>query len=279
MPLPLKAGYNFNYARTWHPPFFEMNAAEAYTDFYGLSFLISGEVLTYSTECATILGEGDISFLLKNRYCRSTYISDKPRENILLKFTDNMVSELLPILGVDNFNDYFEDHPTYIHLTRPKREKVSAIMKEMETEWNSYNEYSEILLKGLLHRLLVLLLKEHSPDEAAQTPDPKKNVCLFQAIEYVKAHLHESPSLKKAAEHANISASYLSKIFISQLHTPYSTFLLNEKILYAQKLLAGSSLTMEEIADKAGFSSNTYFSDCFKRRTGLTPLQFRKSYN
>ena len=135
-------------------------------------------------------------------------------------------------------------------------------MKEMEMEWNSYNEYSEILLKGLLHRLLVLLLKEHSPDEAAQTPDPKKNVCLFQAI-----------------EHANISASYLSKIFISQLHTPYSTFLLNEKILYAQKLLAGSFLTMEEIADKAGFSSNTYFSDCFKRRTGLTPLQFRKSYN
>ena len=56
-----------------------------------------------------------------------------------------MVSELLPILGVDNFNDYFEDHPTYIHLTRPKREKVSAIMKEMEMEWNSYNEYSEIL--------------------------------------------------------------------------------------------------------------------------------------
>jgi AraC-like DNA-binding protein len=43
-------------------------------------------------------------------------------------------------------------------------------------------------------------------------------------------------------------------------------------------MLVGSSQTMEEIAEKAGFSSNTYFSDCFKRVTGVTPLQFRKSY-
>jgi len=41
MPLPLKKGYNFNFAHVFHPPFFEMNAAEAYTDFYGLSFLLS----------------------------------------------------------------------------------------------------------------------------------------------------------------------------------------------------------------------------------------------
>lgn len=279
MPLPLKNGYNFNYARVWHPPFFEMTAAEAYTDFYGISFITSGDTLVYSTECATPLHKGDLSFTPKYRYYRSTYISDKPREHILLKFTDDMVSGLLPVLEVNNFNDYFIDHPANIHLTKPEQEKALAIMNEIKQEWDSYNEYSEILLKGLLHKLIVLALKEHSVGEIEPAPDPQKNVCLFNAIEYVKAHLHESPSLKATAEHADISASYLSKIFISHLHTPYSTFLLNEKILYAQKLLASSSLTMEEIADQAGFSSNTYFSDCFKRITGTTPMQFRKSYN
>lgn len=278
MPLPLKDGYNFNYARVCHPPFFEMTAAEAYTDFYGLSFLLSGDVLVYSTECATILHAGDINFAPKYRYYRSTYVSDKPREHILLKFTDRMVSELLPVLGVDNFNDYFNDHPANLHLAKAEQETVSAIMKEIETEWNTYNEYSEILLKGLLHQLIILLLKDHVKGEIDPAPDPQKNICLFNAIDYVETHLSESPSLKKTAEYANISASYLSKIFVTHLHTPYSTFLLNEKILYAQKLLAGSSLTMEEIARQAGFSSNTYFSDCFKRITGSTPLQFRKSY-
>lgn len=278
MPLPLKNGYNFNYARVWHPPFFEMNAAEAYTDFYGLSFLTSGELLIYSTECTIVLREGDINFTPKYRYYRSSYLSDKPREHILLKFTDNMVDSLLPILGVDNFNDYFIDHPANIHLTRQEQENVRSILLEIEQEWNSYNEYSEILLKGLLHKLIILCLKEHSLDEIEPAPDPQKNVCLFNAIEYVKTHLHESPSLKETAEYVNISASYLSKIFISHLHTPYSTFLLNEKLLRAQKLLAGSDLSMEEIARQSGFSSNTYFSDCFRRMTGTTPLQFRRSY-
>ncbi|MDE5933779.1 MAG: AraC family transcriptional regulator [Lachnospiraceae bacterium] len=278
MPLPLKNGYNFNYARIWHPPFFEMTAAEEYTDFYAVSYLINGEILVYSPDFTKILHEGDISFNLKNCYCRSSYISDKPRENILLKFTDSMIIELLQLFNVEKFDDIFIDRPTNIHLPKEVQEEVLSIMNEIEQEWNSYNEYSEILLKGLLHRLIILFLNEPYDGSREPMPEPKKNICLFNAIEYIKANLHDSPSLNKTAEHINISASYLSKIFVNQLHTPYSAFLLNEKILRAQKLLAGSELTMEEIARQAGFSSNTYFSDCFKRMTGTTPLQFRRSY-
>lgn len=278
MPLPLKNGYNFNYARVWHPPFFEMNAAEEYTDFYAVSYLVSGEILVFSPDYTKILQEGDISFNLKNCYCRSSYVSDRPRESILLKFTDSMISELLDLFHVEKFDDIFINRPTTIHLHREEQKEVLSIMNEIELEWNSYNEYSELLLKGLLHKLIILCLKEHGADEMEPVPDPQKNVCLFNAIKYVKTHLHESPSLKETAEYVNISASYLSKIFVSHLHTPYSTFLLNEKILRAQKLLAGSDLTMEEIARQTGFSSNTYFSDCFRRTTGTTPLQFRRSY-
>ena len=278
MPLPLKAGYNFNYAHVIHPPFFEMTAAEEYTDFYAVSYLISGETLIYSPDYTTIIHEGDISFTLKHHYSRSSYVSDRPREHILIKFTDSMVAELLSMLNVEKFDDIFIDRPASIHLSRADRKEVQTIMSEIEQEWNAYNEYSEILLKGLLHKLIILCLNKPYDDEVEPIPEPKKNICLFNAIEYVKTHLHESPSLNETAEHINISASYLSKVFISQLHTPYSTFLLNEKILYAQKLLAGSEFTMEEIANKAGFSSNSYFSDCFKRMTGTSPLQFRKSY-
>lgn len=234
MPLPLKHGYHFNYAHVWHPPFFEMTAAEEYTDFYALSYLISGEVLVYSPDCATILREGDISFTLKHRFYRSTYISDRPREHILLKFTDNMIKELLPTLNVEKFDDIFINRPANIHLPKKEQEEVLGIMHEIEHEWNFYNEYSEILMKGLLHKLIILCLTKPYDGELEPIPEPKKNICLFNAIEYVKAHLNESPSLNKTAEHINISASYLSKVFISQLHTPYSTFLLNEKILYAQ---------------------------------------------
>ena len=45
MPLPLKPGYNFDYAHVCRPPYFEMTAAEAYTDFYGIFYMLSGERL------------------------------------------------------------------------------------------------------------------------------------------------------------------------------------------------------------------------------------------
>lgn len=277
MPLPLKAGYNFSYHHSRRPPRYEMTAAEAYTDFYGLSYLIRGENLSYSPEGMCVLQEGDISFIPQNVYYRSSYISDRPRETVLIKFTDYMVSDLLKVMGVRCFNELLIGQQTVIHLNESLRKNVLDILKEMEQEWNSYNEYSEIILKGLLNKLIVFCLSRRDEEEEISTINEEtKQDKLGMAIEYVKANLEKSPSLQETAEQIHISPSYLSKIFINRLHTPYSAFVLNEKILYAQKLLVNSDEGMTEIAKKAGFSSNTYFSDCFKRVTGLSPLQFRK---
>ncbi|MBD5453089.1 MAG: helix-turn-helix transcriptional regulator [Lachnospiraceae bacterium] len=106
----------------------------------------------------------------------------------------------------------------------------------------------------------------------------KKQDKLIRAIEYIKTHLAKSPSLPETAGYIHVSPSYLSKVFIDCLQTPYSTFVLSEKIWYAQKLLVDSKMSMAEIAGAAGFSSGAYFSDCFKRITGTSPLQFRKAY-
>lgn len=275
MPLPLKAGYNFDYSHIHRPPCFEMTAAEAYTDFYGLSYLISGDAVIYSPDGASIMREGDMDFTLKNIYFRSSYLSDKPREFVLIKFTDSMVSDLLKIMEADSLEELIGSRST-VHLSKPTQKKVLCILQEMEEEWNSYNKYSEVILKGLLHKLILIFIDERAQSPCETAAAHRKQTYLISAIEYVQSHLGESPSLYHTAKHIHISGSYLSKIFINQLHTPYSTFLLNEKILYAQKLLVNTKMNMSDIASAAGFSSSAYFSDCFKRRMGMSPMQFRK---
>lgn len=275
MPLPLKPGYNFNYERVIRPPHYEMATAEAYTDFYGISYMISGERLIYSPDFTTIVKAGDMVFIPKYIYRRTTYISNEPYERILLKFTDSMIDELLKTIGAKNFNELCQEH--VIRFEKSTQTKILSILKEMEQEWNSYNEYSELLLKGLLNKLIITCIREHTIYGINILNLEKKHDCLANAIKYIKAHLRENPSLDETARHINISASYLSKLFVSYLHTPFSAFVLNEKITYAQKLLVNSKLSMTEIAAEAGFSSNSYFSDCFKRTTGLSPLQFRKN--
>lgn len=274
MPLPLKPGYHFNYDRTTRPPYYEMTAAEAYTDFYGLSFMLSGERLIYSPNFTTIVQAGELVFIPKNVYRRTTYISNSSYERILLKYTDSMIEELIEVIGQKAYDELCMEH--VIRLSPEAQKKVLGILTEMEQEWKNYNEYSELLLKGLLNKLIITCIRERILLGTDALNLEKKHDYLLDAIQYIKTHLRENPSLNETADSIHISASYLSKIFISCLHTPFSTFVLNEKITYAQKLLAETRLSMTEIAAEAGFTSNAYFSDCFKRIAGISPLQFRK---
>lgn len=274
MPRPLKPGYHFNFERLIRPAHYEMPTADAYTDYYGISFMISGDRLIYAQDFTTIIQAGEMSFIPKNVYRRTTYISQEPYERILLKFTDHMVADLVNTVGAEQFHSLFEEH--VIRFEEPTQAKIISILNEMEQEWNSYNAYSELLLKGMLNRLIILCLRERIISGSHILSLEKKHDCLADAIQYIKTHLRESPSLDETARSINISASYLSKIFINHLNTSYSAFVLNEKLTLAGKLLTDTNLSISEIALEAGFSGSSYFSDCFKRSTGLSPLRFRK---
>lgn len=269
MPLPLKHGYNFNFDRISHPPHSEMASAEAYTNFYGISYMISGDRLIYSPDFTSVIQSGDIIFIPRNVYTRATDISDTPCEHILIKFTDAMISDL-----ADAYTELCNE--CIIHCEKKTRDIILDILNEMEQEWKNYNKYSELILKGLLHKLIVVCLRERTIGGITVQNLEKKHSCLADAIKYVKTHLRENPSLAETACYIHISPSYLSKIFISHLHTSFSAFVLNEKIQCAQRLLADSNLSITQIALESGFSSNAYFSDCFRRIMGISPMQFRK---
>lgn len=275
MPLPLKTGHNFNYDRKIRPARYEMNTAEAYTDFYGISYMVSGSRLIYSPDFTTIASANDVVFIPKNVYRRTTYISNDPYERIIIKFTDAMVEELINTVGRKAFDELFSEH--VIHFTSESKHKIFSIFLEMESEWNNYNKYSELILKGLLNKLIITCIRERIISGVNMLDSEKNHAHIMNAARYVKIHLRDNPTLEKTAAGINISSSYLSKLFIRDMHTSFSSFVLNEKIAYALNLLANSNLSMTEIAYESGFSSNAYFSDCFKRILGMSPLQFRKA--
>ncbi len=275
MPLPLKPGYHFNFDRITRPPYYEMASTEAYTDFYGISFMLSGERLIYSPNFTDIVYAGELVFIPKNVYRRTTYVSDSSYERILIKFTDSMIEDLLENIGKDAYTELCEEH--IIRFSKDTHFKIIQIFKLMEEEWNRYDSHSELILKGLLNTLIITCMRERTAtaDNAHLLVLETQQRYIADAIKYIKTHLRENPSLKETAASLNISASYLAKLFTANLHTPFSTFVLTEKIALARKLLVGTRLSMTEVAMQSGFSSSSYFSDCFKRINSISPLQFR----
>ena len=54
-------------------------------------------------------------------------------------------------------------------------------------------------------------------------------------------------------------------------------FILTERIHLAKKLLTSSDNSLTEISEKVGFNDYSYFIRIFKKRTGLSPLKYRKT--
>ncbi len=77
------------------------------------------------------------------------------------------------------------------------------------------------------------------------------------------------------AEQIHMNPDYLSFLFHKESGQALSTYIMNERIELAKKLLTSSSLTIQSITEKCGFSNTSYFHKLFKRFTGMTPQQYR----
>lgn len=74
----------------------------------------------------------------------------------------------------------------------------------------------------------------------------------------------------------NYSRMQLSRLFKLHFGTTPHDYLLANRLLYAQNLLANTDLNTIEIAHAVGYSNLAQFNIVFKNKFGVTPGQYRK---
>lgn len=100
---------------------------------------------------------------------------------------------------------------------------------------------------------------------------------LEQVRNYISEHLADLDLDRNSiAAAVHISPDYLSYVFHKEAGTVLSSYITNERIAAAKKLLLNSELASQDIAEKVGFSNGTYFHKQFKKVTGMTPSAYRK---
>mgnify|MGYP002715338833 CR=1 FL=1 len=97
------------------------------------------------------------------------------------------------------------------------------------------------------------------------------------AIEYINEHYHEDITLQSAADHVEISASYLSTLFTQNMEHGFVDYLNTVRVNHACAYLEQSILKTYEIAFKVGFRDEKYFSKVFKKIIGVSPSEYRKT--
>jgi AraC-like DNA-binding protein len=93
-------------------------------------------------------------------------------------------------------------------------------------------------------------------------------------------YLQPGLTLKDIADRLKINSKYISQAINGQLQMSFTDFINDYRVEEAKKQLLhpdNKLLTLEAIGQKAGFQSKSTFFTLFKKKTGLTPLQFVKS--
>lgn len=84
-------------------------------------------------------------------------------------------------------------------------------------------------------------------------------------------------NLSQAIEKTGFNSDYIRRCFKAETGKTPLEYLTSLRIEYAKSLLTRSDfISVDDTASKCGFNDSFYFSTCFKKHTGISPLQYKK---
>ena len=94
---------------------------------------------------------------------------------------------------------------------------------------------------------------------------------------YIQANFRENIDRDDVAAVAYITPNYLSKQFRSKMGMNLREYINQIRVEEAKRLLLSTNLPVSEVAGLAGYENISYFSTVFRKRTGMSPVDWRNS--
>jgi len=104
--------------------------------------------------------------------------------------------------------------------------------------------------------------------------EPKE---LVKLLMHQVRHAYEIPdSLQQFARDHHVSVSYLSRLFKAEAGISFMEYVTRVRMEQAQRLLASSDISPSEAARRVGYEDAKYFSQTFKKWTGMSPSEYQR---
>ena len=195
------------------------------------------------------------------------------------------------IVGFECFSDklaYFTKKPVSLNETEIKQ--LAAIVKEGRNVFAPpYNVpvydmvkkkkqifASEQMLKSQLEIFLLELIRKYEFFESEEDSE-ENDFAIGEIVEYIDNNFLEKITLDELAFLFRTNRSTLCREF--KLFTGNSpiAYIAEKKIETAKEKLKNRKKTITQIADELQFESVPYFCKFFKKQTGLTPAEYRRT--
>lgn len=158
--------------------------------------------------------------------------------------------------------------------------EVEGILDEILKEYEVRDTDFELMVKGLLLKLLILLGREFRKDIAGteyQKLYERHRDAIYNAIKYIDSNFEKEISIEEVSKIAMLSQSYLRYLFKQITQKTLTEYIQNLRITKAIELLkTRNDMRIIDICHYVGFNNISHFNRVFRQDTGVSPSAFRK---
>ncbi len=250
-------------------------------DFHEIIFVVDGSV---NIQCACFnyrLTKGDI-FIFDTDELHSIFETEE--ENLLLIFQLDPYPflPLFPKLDYYDFvcDSYSDTNKSYIEL-RNLQSSLAEIMLLIQ-----HNNSKKFIEKSII-KLIELLIKDFQFIYIDQTGYRNNSTFknnsvqkerIFTILKYIYRNYKQKIDIERLSNTLHLEKSYVSRLFKIGTGLSMTDFLCFLRVKYSESLLISSSLSIDEIAFKYGFSSKRYYVKHFKKWFNMKPAEYRESF-
>lgn len=246
------------YGGDWHSTPHSHNCAE-------LFFITNGQGQFQIEEQIHSVGPNDLIIVNPNVVHTEISINTQPLEYIVLGIEG---------IELSSFNN--QDDRYAIINCRSIRDIVLFYLQHMLKEIEIKSDNYEIICQDLMEILLILILRQTGLTTTL-TPDKRKSTHLCSTVRrYIDTHYRENITLDSLVEMTHVSKYYLVHVFTKEYGISPINYMISCRVEEAKQLLKNDDYSLAFISRILGFSSPSYFSQRFKKLTGMSPNLYRK---
>lgn len=171
----------------------------------------------------------------------------------------------------------FDGHPVFANSIDPL---VTAIGLELDRDLQEGNLHGPLLADAAAQVLaahLIRLCRGRSSTRESPARLRLSEARLRAVAEYVDANLDQPIRLVDMAAQAGLSQYHFCRAFRAATGLPPHRFVLARRIEVARERLRNRALSIQEVAFSVGFADAGQFAKRFRKATGLSPREFRRS--
>ncbi|MGC4747800.1 GlxA family transcriptional regulator [Micromonospora sp. DT201] len=141
-------------------------------------------------------------------------------------------------------------------------------------------EHGSTTATRLARRMVVPPHRDGGQSQYVEAPIPKapEAPTLEPVLEWLMGHLDRTITVEELAARAGMAPRTFARRFRAETGTTPHDWLTNQRVLLARRLLEETPLSVEAVADQAGFGDAAALRHHFSRRVGATPHSYRTTF-